>query len=53
MQLCGSESDERTPKRGMKMTKVNDVHAVYEKIKVLHYFRFVAEGLIFFLLILI
>jgi len=26
-------------------------HAVYEKIKVLHYFTFAAEGLMFFLLI--
>jgi len=35
------------------MMKVNEthVHAVYEKMKVLHYFRFAAEELIFFLLI--
>jgi len=34
------------------MMKVNETHdhAVYEKIKVLHYFRFAAEGLIFFLI---
>ena len=33
--------------------KVNEthVHAVCEKIKVLHYFRFATEGLVFFLLI--
>jgi len=41
------------PKKGMIMLKVNKTHnhAAYENIKVLHYFRFVAEGLIFFLLI--
>jgi len=35
------------------MMKVNEthVHAIYVKIKVLHYFRFAAERLIFFLLI--
>jgi len=35
------------------MMKVNEthVHAVCEKIKVLHYFRFATEGLVFFLLI--
>jgi len=35
------------------MIRVNETHdhAVYEKIKVLHYFRFAAEELIFFLLI--
>jgi len=35
------------------MLKVNKTHnhAAYENIKVLHYFRFAAEGLIFFLLI--
>jgi len=40
-------------KRGMNMMKVNEthIHVVYEKIKVLHYFRFAAEGLIFFLTI--
>ena len=39
IQLCGSESDERTPKKEMNMMKVNETHdhAVYEKIKVLHY----------------
>jgi len=38
--------------KGMNMMKVNKTHvqAFYEKIKVLHYFRFAAEGLIFFLL---
>jgi len=32
------------------MMKVNETHehAVYEKVRVLHYFRFSAEGLIFF-----
>jgi len=37
----------------MNVMKVNEthVHEVYDKIKPLHYFRFVAEGLIFFLLI--
>jgi len=51
LQLYGSESDECTPKKGMNMRKANETHdhAVYEKIKVLHYFRFVAEGMIFFL----
>jgi len=34
----------------MKMNETHD-HAVYEKIKVLHYFRFAEEGLLFFLLI--
>jgi len=34
----------------MKVNEAHD-HAVYGKIKVLHYFRFAAEGLIFFLLI--
>jgi len=40
-------------KTGRNMMKVNETHdhAVYEEIKVLHYFRFAAEGLIFFLLI--
>jgi len=35
--------------RGMNMMKVNQthVHAVYEKIKVLHYYRFAAKGLFF------
>ena len=35
------------------MMKVNETHdhAVHETIKVLHYFRFAAERLIFFLLI--
>jgi len=35
------------------MVKVNgtQVHAVYEKIEILHYFKFAAEGLIFFLLV--
>ena len=39
--------------RGMNMMKVNDthIHVVYEKIKALHYFRFAAEGLIFFVTI--
>jgi len=39
-------------RKGMNMMKVNETHdhAVYEKIKALHYFRFAAEGLIFFLL---
>ena len=34
-------------KMGMNMRKVNETHdrAVYVKIKVLHYFRFAAEGL--------
>jgi len=37
--------------KGMNMMKVNEIHdyAVSEKTKVLHYFRFAAEGLIFFL----
>jgi len=37
----------------MNTMKVNEtqVHAIYEKIKVLHYFRLAAEGLLFFLLI--
>ena len=35
----------------MKVSETHD-HTVYEKIKVLHYFRFAAEGLIFFLLII-
>jgi len=37
----------------MNMMKVNETHghAVYEKIKILHYFRFNTEGLIYFLLI--
>jgi len=37
IQLCGSESEERTPKKGMNMIKVYETHdhAVYEKIKVL------------------
>jgi len=52
--LCGSESDEPTPKKGMNMMKVNETHdhPVHEKIKVVHYFRFTAavEGLMFFLL---
>jgi len=26
IQLCGSESDERTPKQGMNMIKVNETH---------------------------
>jgi len=30
----------------MKVNEIHD-HAVYEKIKVLHYFRFAAEGLMF------
>jgi len=59
IQLCGSESDERTPKKIMNIMKMNETtdHAVDEKIKVLHYyfqvlfFRFSAEGLILFLLI--
>ena len=40
-------------KKGMNMMKVNEthIHVVYGKIKVLHYFRFAAEGLIFFLTI--
>jgi len=39
--------------KGNKVMKVNETHdhAVYEKINVLHYFRFAVEGLIFFLLI--
>ena len=39
-------------KKRMNMMKVNEthVHAVYEKIKVLHYFSFAADRLIFFLL---
>jgi len=39
--------------KGMNMMKVNEtrVRAFCEKIKVLHSFRFAAEGLIFFLLI--
>jgi len=47
--MCGSGSDERTPKKGMNM-KVNKTHdhAVYEKINAPHYFRFAAERLIFF-----
>jgi len=42
IQFYGSESDERTPKKGMNMMKVNETHdhAVYEKIKELHYFGF-------------
>ena len=38
--------------QGMNLMKVNETHdnAVYEKIKVLHYFKFGAEGFIFFLL---
>ena len=53
IQLCGSESDERTPREGMNIMKVNETHdhAVYEKTKVLHCFRCVAEGVIFLLLI--
>jgi len=37
----------------MNMMKVNGTynHSVYEKINVLHYFRFAAEWLIVFLLI--
>ena len=37
----------------MNVMKVNETrnHAVYGKIKVLHYFRFAAERLILFLLI--
>jgi len=37
----------------MNLVKVNETHdhAIYEKIKVLHCFRFGAEGLIFFLFI--
>jgi len=45
--LCGSESDERTAKKGINMMKVNEthVHAFYEKIKVAFYtIRFAAEG---------
>ena len=40
-------------KKGMNMVKVNETrdHAVYMKVKVLHYFRFAAAGLMFFLLI--
>jgi len=34
----------------MKVNETRD-HAVYEKIKILHYFRCATEGLIFFLLI--
>jgi len=34
----------------MKANETHD-HAVYEKIKALHYFRFAAEGLMFFLVI--
>jgi len=39
IQLCGSESDERTPKKGLSIMKANEahVHAVYEKIKILYY----------------
>jgi len=39
--------------KGMNMMEVNEthIHSVYKKIKVLHYLRFAAEGLIFFLLI--
>jgi len=52
MQLCGSErtyTKKRTnvrQKKGMNIMKVNETHdhAVYDKIKVLHYFRFAAEG---------
>jgi len=42
-----------TKKKGMDMMKLNETHdhAVCEKIKVLPYFRFAAEGSIFFLLI--
>jgi len=49
IQLCGSGSHERTPKKGMNKMKVNETHdhAVHEKIKVLHYFRFAAEELKF------
>jgi len=38
-------------KKGMSMLKVIKTHdhAAYENIKVLHHFRFAAEGLIFFL----
>jgi len=34
IQLCGSESEERAPKKGMSMVKVDErhVHTVYEKI---------------------
>ena len=37
---------------GMNMMKGNETHdhAVYEKIKVLYYFRFAAEGLIFLII---
>jgi len=40
-------------KKGMSMMKVNETHdrTVYEKIEVLHYFKFAEEGLIFFLII--
>jgi len=40
-------------RKGINMIKVNEthVHAFYKKVKVIHYFRFAAEGLIFFLLI--
>ena len=53
IQLCGSGSDNVHQTKGMNTMKVNEthVHAVYEKIKVLHYFRFAAERLIIFLLI--
>jgi len=34
-------------KKGMMKVNETHVHAVYEKIKVLHYFRFAAEVLIF------
>ena len=45
IKLCSSESGERTLKKEINMTKVNEthVHAFYEKIKVLHYFRFAAK----------
>jgi len=53
IQLCGSESGERAPKKEMNMMNTDEthVHAFYEKMKVLRYFRFAAEGVLFFLLI--
>jgi len=48
IQLCASGMDELTPKKGINMMNVNETHdhAVYQKIKVMHYSSFAAEWLI-------
>jgi len=54
MQLCDLGSDESRPSKSKRtLMKVDEihVHAVCEKIEVLHYFRFATEGFVFSLLI--